>query len=146
MHGYIHAGAINGYGPDEGRLGVLVELELGDKTAVSNEISQAIAHELALHIAFAAPKYVSIADIPADILAQEQERLWSEVAAENKPDAIKGKMAAGRLSKFYEQNCLLAQSFLKDDHLTVAEWLARQSKDVGTAVSVTRFVRSEIAA
>jgi len=146
VHGYVHAGAVSGYGPDEGRLGVLVELGLEDKTAVSNEICQAIAHELALHIAFAAPKYVSIADIPADVLAQEQERLWSEVAAENKPDAIKEKMVAGRLNKFYGQHCLLAQPFLKDDSLTVAEWLARQSKVVGTAVSVTGFVRSEIAA
>ncbi len=145
VHGYVHAGAIDGYGPDEGRLGVLVELGLADKTAVADETSQAIAHELALHIAFASPKYVSVADVPADVVAEEQKRLWAEVAAADKPDAIKEKMVAGRLNKFYGQHCLLAQPFLKDDSLTVAAWVKAKSEEVGTAVSVTRFTRAEIA-
>ena len=146
VHGYVHAGSINVYGPNEGRLGVLVEVGLADETAVATKTSQAIAHDLALHIASAAPKYVTTADIPIDVLAEQREKLLAQVAGINKPGNIKEKIVAGRLNKFYEQNCLMAQPFLKDDSLTVAEWLAEQSKVVGTAVSVIRFTRAEIAA
>jgi elongation factor Ts len=160
VHGYVHAGTIDGYGQDEGRLGVLVELGIGDKTAVSAssgqavspETSQTIAHDLALHIASAAPKYVSIADIPAEVLAKQMAQLRAGVADENKPDAIKEKMVAGRLNKFYRQNCLLEQPFLKDDGLTVAEWLLEKSDKMGTvtstssgqAVTVRNFTRIAI--
>jgi len=132
VHGYIHAGAIDGYGANEGRLGVLVELEIGDKTAVS----RTIAHDLALHIASSAPKYVAIADIPAEVLAKQEEKLRAHVVDENKPDAIKEKMVAGRLAKVYQQNCLLGQPFLKDDSLTVAEWLQEKGDEMGMATSV----------
>ncbi len=160
VHGYVHAGAIDGYGQDEGRLGVLVELGIGDKTAVSTssghtvseQTSHTIAHDLALHIASAAPKYVSIADIPAEVVTEQTEQLWAEVADENKPDAIKEKMVAGRLNKFYQQTCLLEQPFLKDDSLSVAEWLIAKGDEVetatstssGQAVSVLNFTRVAI--
>lgn len=138
VHGYVHAGAISGYDQDEGRLGVLVEL------AFAGETSTSIAHDLALHIASAAPKFVSVDDIPANVLAEQKDQLWAEVAAENKPETIKEKMVAGRLHKFYKQNCLLEQPFLKDDGLTVAEWLKVKGEALETAVTVTRFIRAEI--
>jgi elongation factor Ts len=124
---------------------VLVEVALADKSAATAGVGQAIAHDLALHIASVGPKYVAVADIPAGVLAAQRDQLWAQTADLDKPEAIKEKIVAGRLNKFYEQNCLLAQPFLKDDSLTVAEWLAAQSEVVGTAVSVTRFVRAEIA-
>ncbi|MBE2220882.1 MAG: translation elongation factor Ts [Anaerolineae bacterium] len=135
VHGYVHAGAIDGYGADEGRLGVLVAVAVGDET---------IAHDLALHIASAAPEFIAIADIPAEVLAEHKAQLWAAVADENKPDAIKEKMVAGRLNKFYQQNCLLEQPFLKDDSLTVAEWLQKKGDEMGTAVSVLNFTRVAI--
>ena len=121
-------------------------------TAVSPETSHAIAHDLALHIDSVAPKYVSIADIPAEVVAEQTEQLWAEVADENKPDAIKEKMVAGRLTKFYQQTCLLEQPFLKDDSLSVAEWLIAKGDEVetavltgsGTAVTVLNFTRVAI--
>ncbi len=144
IHSFVHAGAISGYGQDEGRLAVLVELDVEDKTAVSDQTAQTIAHELALHIASAAPKYVSAADIPKDILADKQVQLQAQVAAENKPAAIKDKIIAGRLDKFYRENCLLLQPFIKDDTLTVADWLEAESAGVGTAVTIKRFTRLDI--
>jgi elongation factor Ts len=143
VHGYVHAGAIDGYEQDEGRLGVLVEVAFGDA---------AIAHDLALHIASAAPQFVSIADIPAQILAKKQAELKAQVADENKPDAIKEKMVAGRLNKFYQQTCLLEQPFLKDDSLSVAEWLIAKGDEMETAcpelaetaVTVSTFTRTAI--
>ena len=151
-HGYIHAGTIDGYGQDEGRLGVLVALGIGDKTtcpesaevAVSDQTSQTIAHDLALHIASAKPKYVAIADIPAEVLAAQKEQLRADVAHENKPDAIKEKIVVGRLHKFYQQTCLLEQPFLKDDSLSVAEWLVAKGDEVRTAVTVLNFTRVAI--
>lgn len=144
VHGYVHAGAINGYGPNEGRLGVLIEVEMGAETAVVTPMIQAIAHDLTLHIASAAPKYVAITDIPAAVLTKQREKLLTQVEDIDKPDSIKEKIIAGRLNKFHTQNCLLAQPFLKDDSLTVGEWLAEQSAVVGTAVTVTQFTRAAI--
>jgi elongation factor Ts len=144
VHGYVHAGAIDGYGPDEGRLGVLVAVAFGDKTTISDETSHAIAHELALHIASATPKYVSVADIPAEVLAEKKAELLAQVATMNKPEAIKEQIVTGRLNKFYRQTCLLEQPFLKDDSLTVAEWLVARGDEIGTAVTVLSFTRIAI--
>ena len=138
VHGYIHAGAISGYDQDEGRLGVIVELAIGNAPA---DIASTIAHDLALHIASSAPKFVAVDDIPGDVLQQQKDELWAEVADVNKPDAIKEKMVAGRLNKFYQQSCLLVQPFLKDDSMTVDEWL---NANYAEGITVTRFTRAEI--
>lgn len=144
LHGYAHAGAISGYESGEGRFGVLIELGLANKTAVSPEVSSALAHDLALHIVSTAPKYVSTADIPAAVLTDLRAQMWQQVAAENKPEVIKEKIINGRLHKFYVQNCLLLQPFIKDENLTVEDWLQVKGKEIGSAVSVNRFARMEI--
>ena len=144
IHSFVHAGAISGYGQDEGRLAVLVELSVADKTTVSEHAIQTIAHDLALHIGSAAPKYISIADIPLEVLVEKQEQLKAQVVSKNKSAVIKEKIIAGRLSKFYRENCLLLQPFSKRDTVSVADWLAAESRGLGTAVSITRFARLAI--
>lgn len=145
LEGYIHAGDVEGhYGPTEGRVGVLVDLEVNG--AVDNAAVRELNHDLALHIAALSPVYVSPEAIPGDVLQAERDRLIALLADENKPDTIKAKIVEGRLDKFLQQTCLLKQTFVKDDDLTMEEFLRRKSKEIGAAVRINRFARFEVGA
>ncbi len=145
VEGYLHVGALEGYGPQEGRLGVLVELALEDAAAVRDRAAvQALAHDLALHIASSGPRYVSPETIPPAEMDEQRAQLNAQLAIENKPEAIKARILEGRLAKFYETTCLLNQTYLKDETLRVAEVLRQQSAAMGTPVTVARFARFEL--
>ena len=139
VEGYIHVGALEGYGPGEGRLGVLVEVEA--EGATDSEAVQAVAHDLALQVASGAPRYLAPESIPAEDMAEQRAELDAQLAVENKPAAIQAKILEGRLNKFTQETCLLSQPYLKDESLSVAAWLQQQSEAIGAAVRVVRFDR-----
>jgi elongation factor Ts len=144
VEAYIHVGALEGYGPQEGRLGVLVELGLEDPAVVPTAAVRALAHDLALHIASAGPRYVSPAVIPAAELAEQRVQFEAQLAAEHKPEALQARILEGRLNKFYETTCLLNQPYLKDESLRVADLLRQAGAALGTPVRVVRFARFEL--
>jgi elongation factor Ts len=111
------------------RIGTLVGLKGGDET---------LARDLAMHVAAANPRYVAVADVPADIVAKEREILAAQALAEGKPPAIVEKMVEGRLRKYLAEICLTGQAFVKDPDTTVGKLL-----EAGQA-SVTGFLRSEV--
>lgn len=131
---YIHGG---------GRIGILVELE----TSVNNEATQEAAKNVAMQIAAMSPKYVSDAEVPADFLAHEREILLAQIKNDpsnaKKPENIIDKMLEGRLKKELKEICLLDQVYVKDGDLSVGQYLANVSKEVGAPVAVKRFVRFE---
>jgi elongation factor Ts len=142
--GYVHAGAVAGtYRPDEGRVGVLVKLQAQGNDLAQRPALLELAHDLALHIAAGKPRYVGAADMPAEVLDEERQRLRDELAGDSKPDTIKAKIIAGRLAKFTQAACLLEQPYLKDDTCTVEQFLAQKSAELGGRVSVESFVRLE---
>ena len=118
---YIHLG---------GKLGVLLDMA-GEETEAAKEA----AHEVTLQIAFTKPAYLSEDEVSADTLEKEKEVLKQQAINEGKPEAIAEKMVLGRIKKFYEENCLLKQAFIKDDKKTVSDLL----KAAGNA-KVNRFV------
>ena len=142
VEGYLHVGALEGYAEGEGRLGVLVEVQA--EGAADTAAVQAVAHDLALHIASGAPRYLAPETIPAEDMAEKRTELDAQLAAEHKPEALQAKILEGRLHKFYQETCLLSQPFLKDDSLSVAAWLQQQSEAIGAAVRVVRFTRFEL--
>ena len=145
LEGYIHAGAIDGYGPMEGRAGVLVELGVEDPAAVNDSAAlQALAHDLALQIASDCPRYVSIADIPAEELDEQRQEFAAQLANQDKPDAIKARIIEGQLNKFYRQTCLLSQDYVKEPDLTVEGLLQQAGAEIGSPVAVVRFARFEL--
>lgn len=124
---YIHFGS---------KIGVLVELAgVEDPDAVSE-----LAREVAMHVAAAAPVGVSSEDIPEDVREREAKVLREQAEEEGKPPEIVEKIVEGRMRKFYEQNALLEQGFVKDPDTTVAEHLDQTDPDV----AVRRFVRFEV--
>jgi elongation factor Ts len=142
VEGYIHAGATEGYGPAEGRLGVLVELGVEDASAVVDAVSlQSLAHDLALQIASGNPAYLSKKDIPADELDRQRIKLAGQLAAESKLDDAQAQILEGALSKFYQDVCLLSQAYIKDESISIEDLLRQKSEEIGTPVAVVRFDR-----
>ncbi|MDQ6798388.1 MAG: translation elongation factor Ts [Actinomycetota bacterium] len=118
LDAYVHLQ--NGRGVN----GILVELAGGD---------EAKAHEVALHIAFAKPGWLGRDDVPADRVADERELLANLTRNEGKPEAAIPKIVEGRLGKFFKENCLLEQAYVRDTKLSISQYL-------GDA-TVTRFVQ-----
>lgn len=119
---YIHLG---------GKLGVLLDVAASDVTESVKET----AHELTLQIAFTKPSYLTSDEVPAEALEREKEVLKQQAINEGKPEAIAEKMVMGRIKKFYEENCLTNQLFIKDDKKTVAQLL----KAAGSDMKVNKF-------
>jgi elongation factor Ts len=93
-----------------------------------NETSKTLAHDVALHVAFAKPQYLTASEVPAETVEKEKEILTKEVMNEGKPQAIAEKIVLGKIKKFYEENCLLDQKFVKDDKVTIAQLIAEANK------------------
>src|SRR5262245_21273852 len=111
------------------RIGTLVGMKGGD---------EALARDLAMHVAAANPRYVSPSDVPADVVAKEREILAAQAAAEGKPAAIVEKMVEGRLRKYLAEICLTGQPFVKDPDTSVGQLLERAK------ASVSGFLRYEV--
>ena len=109
IESYIHLG---------GKLGVMLDMS-GEATAEAKEI----AHDVTLQIAFTKPAYLSKEEVSAETLEREKEVLKQQAINEGKPEAIAEKMVMGRIKKFYEENCLLEQAFIKDDSKKISEML-----------------------
>lgn len=118
---YIHMG---------GTMGVMLDFA-GEPT----EKAKAVAHDIALHVAFAKPQYMTEAEVSAETLEKEKNILMQEVLNEGKPANIAEKIVMGKIKKFYEENCLMDQKFVKDDKITIAQLLAQ----AGAGVSVKQF-------
>ena len=118
---YIHMG---------GTMGVMLAFD-GEPT----EAAKAVAHDVALHVAFAKPRYMTEAEVSAETLEKEKAILLQEVINEGKPQNIAEKIVMGKIKKFYEENCLMDQKFVKDDKVTVAQVLAK----AGAGVSLKQF-------
>jgi elongation factor Ts len=129
---YIHAG---------GRIGVMVEVNCETDFVSRNEQFRAFVHDVAIHIAAAAPLYVRREDVPASVLEHEMNIYKAQAADTGKPEPIQQKMAEGRLDKFYKEVCLMEQPFVKDPDLTINDLLGEQVAKLGENIKISRFVR-----
>jgi elongation factor Ts len=134
----IGPAAIGQYIHGVGRIGVLVEVVGAD---ASNEAVASLARDIAMHIAAAAPGWISSEDVPADVIEHEKSIYMAQGAESGKPEAIQAKIAEGRIAKFFKEVTLLEQPFVKDPDVTVGELIARTAKQAGTDLSVARFTR-----
>lgn len=120
-----------------------VYLHLGGKIGVIVEVSgageEALAKEIAMHVAAAAPEYVSPEAVPEAIQAQEKEIARSQI--QGKPAAIMDKIVEGKLKAFFAENCLVLQKYIRDDKMTVGELVAHRGKEVGKPLAIASFTR-----
>jgi elongation factor Ts len=130
---YVHGG---------GRIGVIVGFEADTDTAAKEGFA-VMGKDVAMQVAAANPQYVGKDDVPADVIAKEKEILTAQAMNEGKPQNIAEKMVQGRISKFYKEVCLLEQPFVKDQDMSVAQYVEKVAKELGGAVKVKSFTRFE---
>jgi len=132
---YIHPGA---------QLGVAVEMVAGKPETLARPEFKELAHDIAMQVAAADPKFLAKADVTADALEKEKRIQRERALAEGKPEKMVDKIVEGRMGKFYEEFCLTEQIYIKDNGLTITQLLAQKGKELGDAVSVARFVRMKV--
>ncbi|MEN6389718.1 MAG: translation elongation factor Ts [Syntrophomonas sp.] len=132
---YIHGG---------GRIGVLVEVNCEtDFVAKTNEF-KSLAYDIAMQIAASNPEYISREQVSAEIIEHEKEVLKAQAREEGKPEKVIEKMVEGRLEKYFKDNCLLEQPFIKDPDKTVMVIIQEQIARIGENINVRRFARYQL--
>jgi elongation factor Ts len=137
-------GVIGSYIHFDGRTAVLVEVNCETDFVANTDAFKALAKDLALHIASSAPLAVSPDDIPADVVERERHVYEEQVREEGKPEAIAGKIVDGKMQKFFKENTLLAQSFVKDPDKTIEQLITEVSVKTGEKIEVARFARMKV--
>lgn len=132
---YIHAG---------GKIGVMVEVNCETDFVARNEEFQEFAREVAMQIAAANPTYVSKEDIPEAELEREIEVIKAQVIESGKPAEMADKIAEGKIEKFYEEVCLLNQTYIRDTKLKIDDILQALIAKIGENIKVRRFIRFQL--
>jgi elongation factor Ts len=132
IESYIHAG---------GRIGAMVELNCETDFVAKTPGFKSLAHDIAMQIAAMSPQYVSREQVSSAQLDKEREIYKTQAENEGKPSQIAEKIAEGRLDKFFQEVCLLEQSFIKDSGKTIKDLIEEATAQVGEKVSIRRFQR-----
>ena len=134
-------GRLEVYIHSEGRLVVLVEVNSETDFVAKSDSFKELAHEIALQIAAASPKFISEADVPAEVIEEEKAIITARVREEGKPEAIIPKIVDGFMKKFMDENVLLNQKYVRDESKTIADLINDKVAALGERLVVRRFVR-----
>ncbi len=137
-------GVVELYSHGNGRVGVMVEVNCETDFVARSEAFRNLAHELALQIAAAAPRYIKEDQIPAEVLEHEAEIARARAKEEGKPDNVVEKVVAGRLEKFKDEVVLLRQAYIRDETLNVEKLILQTIASTGENILVRRFERWEL--
>ncbi|MCU0486696.1 MAG: translation elongation factor Ts [Anaerolineales bacterium] len=137
-------GMLELYSHGNGRVGVMVEVNCETDFVARSEAFRSFAHELALQIAAAAPRYVKAEDIPAEVLEHERQIGRARVLEEGKPANVADKIVEGRLEKFKDEVCLLRQPYIRDESVTIEKMLNQLVGSIGENIIIRRFQRWEV--
>jgi len=137
-------GIIEAYVHHGNRVGVILELNCETDFVARTEEFRNLAHELALHIAFANPRYLSRDRVPQEVIEEERRIYRTQALEEGKPESVVDRIVQGKLEKFFQSVCLLEQPFVKDEDRTVEQILKEHTALLGENIIVRRFVRYEL--
>jgi elongation factor Ts len=132
---YIHAG---------GKIGVLLELNSETDFVARTDEFQELLKDIAMHIAAAEPRFVRREEVTDDVLAKEREIYREQALAQGKPAKVVDRIVDGKLEKFYAENVLLEQPFIKDTDVTVGDLITGKVATIGENIQVRRFVRYKL--
>ena len=119
----------------------MLEVNCETDFVARNEMFKNFVHDIALHITAAAPLYVSKEDVPQEVLDKEKELYRKQALNEGKPEKIIDKIVEGKLKKYYEENCLLEQPFVKDNDVKIEDLLKQNIAKIGENIVIKRFER-----
>jgi len=132
VEAYVHPGS---------RIAVMLELNCETDFVARTDDFKTLAHDLALHIAFAAPHYLTRQDVPEGVLESERAIYRAQALKEGKPANVVDRIVEGRLEKFYQQTCLMEQPFVRDEDRTIQDLVTEAIAKFGENVVLRRFVR-----
>jgi len=132
---YVHAGS---------RVAALVEVNCETDFVARTDDFLALAHDLAMQVVAAKPKYLLPEDIPAEVIEAEKEDYRAQMENSGKPEHVIDKIVEGKLQKYYQEVCLAQQPFIKDEGLTVQDVVTQVAAKLGENIVVRRFVRFEL--
>ena len=127
-----------------GKIGVLVEVNCETDFVAKTPEFKAFVRDIAMHIAASNPSYLSREDVPQDEIAKEKEILRAQALNEGKPEKIVDKMVEGRIEKYFKENCLLEQPFVKDSDKSIDDIIKEQISKIGENINIRRFTRYEM--
>lgn len=132
---YIHMG---------GRIGVLVEVNCETDFVARTDEFRAFVRDVAMQIAATNPQYLRREDVSEEVLQKERDILKAQALNEGKPEKVVEKIVQGRIEKFYTENCLLEQAFIRDTDMTITDLLKEKIAKIGENINIRRFVRYEM--
>ncbi len=137
-------GIVTSYIHGNGRIGVLLEVNIETDFAAKNEDFQQFARDIAMQVAAMKPQFVSRDDVPVEVVDKEKAILKTQALNEGKPEKIVDKIIEGRIDKFFKQICLVEQPFIKDSDKTVTELTTELIAKIGENIKIRRFTRYEM--
>ncbi|MCL2402793.1 MAG: translation elongation factor Ts [Coriobacteriia bacterium] len=137
LSAYIHGGA---------KIGIMVQFKLGNQATADAEVFKIYARDVAMQIAAANPIAVRREDFDAAVVAREKEIYKTQAAESGKPEQIQEKMAEGRLNKFFKEQALVEQAYVKDMDISIDEYTKRVAKELGDTVAIEAFTRYDLGA
>lgn len=132
---YIHAG---------GKIGVLLEVNCESDFVARTDDFKELIHDIAMHIAASDPKFIRKEDVTPEAYEREKDIYRAQAAATGKPAQVVDKIVEGKMSKFYEEVCLLEQPFIKDQSMSIAQLIAAKIGKLGENIAVRRFARFKV--
>lgn len=132
---YIHMG---------GRIGVLVEVNCETDFVARTDEFRAFVRDVAMQIAATNPQYLRREDVSEEVLQKERDILKAQALNEGKPEKVVQKIVEGRIEKFYTENCLLEQAFIRDTDMSITDLLKEKIAKIGENINIRRFVRYEM--
>jgi elongation factor Ts len=132
---YIHAG---------GKIGVILEVNCETDFVARTEDFQRLCHDVAMHIAALDPRFIRREEVTSELLEREREIYRAQARATGKPDPVIEKIVNGKMEKFYEENCLYEQHFIKDESVTVGELVNQMIAKLKENITIRRFVRFKV--
>ena len=132
---YIHHG---------GQLGVMLEVNCESDFVARTDDFKELVHDLAMHVAAAAPQFVRKEDVTPEVIEKEKDIQRARVIAEGKPEKVADKIVEGRMAKFYEEVCLYQQPFVKENTMSVEDLIKTRIAKLGENISVARFIRFKV--
>ncbi len=137
-------GAVGSYIHSNNRIGVLLDLGCESDFVAKNEDFLTLRKDLCMQIAAMNPKYISRDDVPEAVIEKEKEIYRAQMKDSGKPENVLEKIIEGKLKKFYNEVCLLHQSYFRDDKHTIEEIIAEKIHKLGENIVVKRFIRYEV--
>jgi elongation factor Ts len=132
---YIHAG---------GKIGVLLELNCESDFVARTDDFQKLCHDVAMHIAALDPRFLRREEVTQEVLDRERDIYREQARATGKPDPVIEKIVTGKMEKFYEENCLYEQHFIRDEGITVKELIDQTIAKIGENIAVRRYARFKV--